>query len=444
MLPFIHMILHLFWPLLAVTLTLVTTRANALFLYLYIFRYLRTIVHIISFYFVYKPTRIPKRPTLFPKDCTIIIPTCDPGNHGFEECIRTILNNRPGSVLIVVVGNPQCALVEKVVAPFRVQYHSTIVKVLSSPIANKRRQICTALLEVKTKITILVDDHVYWPSTNFLPTILAPFEDPSVGGLASNKRVRRTHSGFSKASIYNFWGCIYLERHNFEIAAANALDGGIFCISGRTSCHRTSILQDPEFIKAFANDFCFFGKVGPINPDDDNFITRWQVKKGWKIRVQYCEDATIETDCGNPVKFHQQCLRWQRSLWRSHTCSLFTDRVVWRVQPWCVYAVFIAFYFNFAVLFDAALLYTLSQTTFWPATRTKLFIMALWIFATKMIKLIPHFCRYPKDLVLMPHYIVHAYWHSFLKFWALITWWDISWAGRNLAAVEVGPNREVK
>lgn len=145
---------------------------------------------------------------------------------------------------------------------------------------------------MKTSITIFCDDHVFWPS-EFIPHILAPFEDGDTGTTGTCKRVRRQHPGFSISGFWNCIGALYLERHNFEIAASNHIDGGVFCVSGRTSAHRTAILQDPDFIDGFLNEYTFFGLVGPLNADDDNFVTRWMVNHGWKIRIQYSDGARI-------------------------------------------------------------------------------------------------------------------------------------------------------
>lgn len=418
-----------------------TTKMNAFFVFIFVFRYLRLIVHMFSYYFLYKPTPLPANPTLKPEDVTIIIPTIDPENEGFQECLRTVLQNQPGAVLIVTVGKAKVKLVERVVRPFRRAWPSTEISVTQTAQANKRRQVCHAIPQVKTPITVLVDDHVYWPSLNFLPTILAPFEDPQVGGLGTNKVVRRTGRGFAMNSIFNFLGCVYLERHNFEITATNALDGGVFVISGRTAAYRTSLLNNQTFLNEFANEMFFFGRLGPINPDDDNKITRHVVKSGYKLVIQNHPDATIETDLGNPGKYLSQCLRWARTTWRSNSCSLFTDRTVWCAQPWCVYAVYITSFFNFALFYDAALLISLYNTTF-GGTGTAILIMMAWIFASKMVKLLPHFRRHPKDLLLIPAYLIFAYYHSIMKLWALFTFWDCSWGGRNLAAVDASANND--
>jgi cellulose synthase/poly-beta-1,6-N-acetylglucosamine synthase-like glycosyltransferase len=425
---------------LTVLSTLTASKVNMFFVFIFVIRYLRLVVHMISYYFIYRPTPIPANPTLKPSDVTVIVPTIDPENDGFQECLRTVLQNQPGAILIVTVGNAKVKLVNKVIKPFRKSWPSTTISVTQTNQANKRRQVCHAIPQVRTAITVLLDDHVYWPSLNFLPTILAPFEDPQVGGLGTHKVVRRTGSGYGINSVFNFLGCVYLERHNFEITATNAIDGGVFVLSGRTAAYRTCILNDQTFLNGFANEMFFFGKLGPINPDDDNFITRYIVKNGWKIKIQNCPDATIETDLGNPGKYLSQCLRWVRTTWRSNSCSLFTDRTVWRAQPWCVYAVYWTSFFNFALFYDAAMLISLWNTTFGSVGAVQM--LACWIFASKMVKLLPHFRRNPTDLLLIPAYLMFAYYHSLMKLWALFTFYDCHWGGRNLAAVDASANND--
>lgn len=289
---------------------------------------------------------------------------------------------------------------------------------------------------------MLCDDHVFWPR-NFLPSILAPFEDPNVGCVGTRKRVRRTVSNFSLAGFWNLLGCLYLERHNFEIAATNAIDGGVFVISGRTSAHRTEILQPQSFRNGFLNDYILFGLIGPLNADDDNFITRWMVNHGWKLKIQYSEDACIETTLGEYPKFLSQCMRWARTTWRSNPLSLLSRRT-WTTQPWSIYAVFLTSFINFALFYDIALLTTLRIYLTDPASSrpvtpvTGLLTLCLWILCSKLVKPWPHFRRHPRDLAYLPGYILFGYFHSLLKLWALLTFWNVAWGSRPLGEGEGG------
>ncbi|KAK6432387.1 hypothetical protein LTR95_011446, partial [Oleoguttula sp. CCFEE 5521] len=401
---------------------------------LFVFRYLRLVVHLVAFW-SYRPSPVPTNPTVKPSDCTVILPTVDPENVDFRECIETCLRNRPAQLLVVTAGADKAELCEEYFEPYRTLHPYTEITVLLSPIAHKRTQVATAIPHVKTKITVLLDDHVFWPKT-FLRNAVAPFEDPAIGAVGTNKRVRRTDVGFNIRSYWNMLGAIYLERHNFEIRSTNAVDGGVFVISGRTSLHRTKILQDPEFLTGFTDERFFFGLCGPLGPDDDNYITRFEVTRGWKIKIQYSPASRIETTLGTYPKFMQQCLRWVRTTWRSNSCSLFTDRTVWRAQPWCVYAVYITSFFNFALLNDGLLAYLLCFSPY--GSHEALLTLLGWIFATKLVKLTPYFLRHPEDLSMLPGYFAFAYFHSFIKLYALLTFWNCHWGGRNLAAINAG------
>ena len=117
-------------------------------------------------------------------------------------------------------------------------------------------------------------------------------------------------SDFSTASFWNFIACLYLERHNFKIAATNAIDGGVFVVPGLTSVYRSKILKPQTFRDAFITEYILFGLIGSLNADDDNFLTRWVVNHGYEIKIQYTEGACIETTLGEYPKFRSDCLKW--------------------------------------------------------------------------------------------------------------------------------------
>jgi hypothetical protein len=444
------------WPTLYATLTTFVLAAlhhpNAPFIILFIFRYLRLLVHIFAFFWLYKPTPISDAGTrtITERDVTVIIPTVEPGNPDFAECLASVLANHPRTIHIVTVGRELLAQARAIVQPFALAHPQTDIHITTTSVANKRRQVAHVLPHVRTAITLLVDDHVFWPSPRFLATAIAPFENPSVGAVGTNKRVRREDtSPFGFRSFWNVMGCLYLERHNFEIRATNSLDGGVFVISGRTCAYRTCILQSPRFLKGYLHERFLMGMFGPLNADDDNYITRAVVAGGWKIKIQYSDDAMIETTLGTYPKFLSQCLRWARTTWRSNPASLRDGRV-WRTQPWCVYAVYLTSFVNFALFYDALLFYTLGRTTFAASADTvgvqAWKVLPLWIFASKIVKLVSYFTRHPKDLVYLPGYICFAYLHSLIKLYALLTFWVTAWGGRDLDSISrsASPETEIE
>lgn len=412
------------------------------FLILFCWRYIRFIINVVGVW-IYKPACSSEPVATYRpyKDVTVILPTIDPLGRDFQECLDACCRNLPAKVVIITAGHQLLNTTRIVVAPFEEEYRTIEFVLDCTDHANKRQQVGRAIPKVETSITVFMDDHVFW-GPKLLYTILLPFQDPTVGIVATNKRVRREGGLPLWRRCWNMLGALYLERHNFEIRATNAIDGGVFVVSGRTAAVRTEILRHPDFLPKYLNEKFLFGKCGPLAADDDNFITRFVVKHGWNIKVQYCGDACIETTVGvdSPVvkKFLGQCTRWARTTWRSNSCALFTDRTVWWRQPYCVYAVYLTSFTNFAAVVDPLLMFLLTKTTWYGAVRHPALLLlglALWILLTKSVKVFPYYARHPKDIVLFPVYLLFAYFHSAIKLYALLTFYSCAWSGRDLAAI---------
>ena len=404
----------------------------------FMLRYLRLLGHVIGAV-IYRPTR--KESIFYDRqDVTVILPTIDPNGPDFKECVQSILANEPGALLVVTVGSRLLDECKKVLTELKKDAPNTRLSAGSYPIASKRRQVAYAMPLVDTAITIMADDHVFWPSTNFIPSIVAPFENPRIGVVATKKRVRRTTPGkISWDSLVNFIACNYLQRHNWELRATCGIDEGVFVVSGRTAAYRTSFLKDPRLLNRFCSEKFFFGRYGGsigLGPDDDNFLTREALKRGLRIRFQDTEDATIETTLGEWPKFSGQLLRWARTTFRSNPVML-RDKGFFERYTWSYFMVYFAGLVNFALLWDATLVLTYVMSDLcekWPVS----FLLG-WMFFTKTIKLWPHFYRYPSDIFLMPFQVTFGYMHSIIKLWALVTFQDCNWSGRSLNAISDDP-----
>ncbi|OAX84790.1 hypothetical protein ACJ72_00843 [Emergomyces africanus] len=296
-----------------------------LFKILFLFRYVRLVVNLIAVW-TFRPIPPPENPTLTSQDATIIIPTLLGCGDELEETIRSILINEPFQIILVTIdcnrGNAERML--KVMPASK-----TRIRLLSIPKANKRRQMVRAIPEVQTKITVFVDDDVSWPPKELL-WLLAVFEKaPIYGGAATCQRLKRSDSPlFSMQRVWDFLGALYLERRNFDCAATTQVDGGMPCLSGRTSAYRTKILQDRDFTYNFTNEEWWFGKY-ELNADDDNFLSRWMVSHGWETYFQYHPEVEIQTTLESNANFLKQCVRWSRSNWRSNLTILIQEQVVW-------------------------------------------------------------------------------------------------------------------
>jgi cellulose synthase/poly-beta-1,6-N-acetylglucosamine synthase-like glycosyltransferase len=286
-----------------------------------IHRFLRLFVNTFA-HWCYKSISKPANPTISNGDVTVIVPTIENEVEELRAPLHSILACNPFELILVTTYDRYSKL-----QAFAKSLKDSRVKVYHSRIANKRLQLREAIPRVKTRITILVDDDVTWPET-ILPWLLAPLDvNPRIGAVGPCQKVRRLPAGASLATkCWNWLGCAYIERRNFEISATHFMDGGTSCMSGRTCAFRSEILQNPLFLDGFCNER--WGQYH-LNADDDNFVTRWIVSHGWDTYIQYNNECMIETTLENNSKFLAQCLRWSRSNWRSNWTSLFVEKHVW-------------------------------------------------------------------------------------------------------------------
>jgi cellulose synthase/poly-beta-1,6-N-acetylglucosamine synthase-like glycosyltransferase len=197
-------------------------------------------------------------------------------------------------------------------------------------------QVCHAFNIVETSIIVMVDDTAIW-NPNFLDAALPFFSSEKIGFVGCPEWVKRLRAprdpalnlfaGLWDQYVRGFWNCmggLYLVLHNFEICATNAADGGVFCVSGRSSLIRTSIAKNASFTDTFCNEYFLrmgdhFPGWGPVKADDDNFLTRWVINHGHDVKIQYSAEFTMTTVLGGyPLKFPEQCKRWSRTTFRQN------------------------------------------------------------------------------------------------------------------------------
>jgi hypothetical protein len=422
---FCHTIPAMFF--LAITKLAQPVRDTALvwFVALMVFRYWRIVVNI-WYWFQYRPAIANQsKPCPSKADCTVIVPTVGPKvNPVFEEMVASILANHPARLIL---STNTLEIQEKVKALLYIKVEidndkTTEVIVWNADKSNKREQVVAAFSEVLTDITAMADDTAIW-HPGFLDASLPAFQSEQVGFVGTCKWVKRVrHTRDPEANFFlellkqyvvGFWntiGGLYLVRHNFEIRATNAADGGVFCVSGRSSLIRTEIVNskhpnaDPNanFEEAFLNEFILrfdalnFPGWGPVKSDDDNFITRWVINHGWRVKIQYSEAATITTVLGGtaPLKFPLQAVRWIRTTFRQDPIALFADRTCWCEWPLTTWTTVWAWMYNAALVWDWLAIYTLTQTNLYAQTaHPGLLLMALvgFIWMSKLVKTIPWF-----------------------------------------------------
>ncbi|ESZ95304.1 glycosyltransferase family 2 protein [Sclerotinia borealis F-4128] len=410
---------------------------SAAFVFLFVFKFLKTFVHLFSYNFLsaYKVPTL--HPSVLPSDVTVIIPSVGDFGEEFTETVLSILDNNPAKIIISTVGTHKLIQSRRVIEGIlRIQrLPGRKIEVVAIHQPNKRAQCVHASLTVATDIIAYADDHVFWPPT-FLRSVLAEFEDFNVGIVGTCKRVIRQPGDNWSDSIRNFLACLYLDRHNYEMTSTYNLDGGVWVISERTNLIRTDIVQSLEYRQKYLSE-TFLG-AGPVNCDDDNFTTRYMVNHGWKTVFHNRPEAMIRTTLGTTggwLKFSQQLIRWAPSIWRSHSKSLFVDGRCWKDYPWTSYSMFFSNLINISIIYDPLLFLTLFNSEFYTDDNHAGAYLFWALFLSRLVKPWPYYMRHKTEMWwAVPVEFLFGYIHGAFRLLALLTCRDISSAGRDLAA----------
>ncbi|KAM3069586.1 hypothetical protein ACMFMG_005687 [Clarireedia jacksonii] len=402
----------------------------AAFSALFAFKFVKIVVHLLAYNFLDASAETPEFRTVSHANVTVVIPSISAFDAGFISCIQSVLANGPAKIIISTAGAESLPKAQRFINEFSQQNQLPIglIEAVATTNPSKRHQFILGVQQAKTSIIAFCDDSSRWPST-FLDSILAEFEDPLVGLVGSVKRVIRDHGTTLSQSFRNYLACIYLERHNFECTATYNIDGGVFVISGRTGLVRTDIVQNRRFQDAFLSE-TFMGR-GPMNVDDDNFLTRFMVNHGWKTVFHNRPEARIESALGVQGgwdKFVGQLLRWARTTWRSNLRSMLIDCVCWERHPWTSYAMFVSLLFNISILYEPMLVVCLYKSGF--ATREMYIGLVCLLVLSKLVKPWSYLRRNPGDAKWVVPGILFGYAHGLLRLYALFTMTDISWSGR--------------
>lgn len=143
--------------------------SDVAFVSLFFFRYWRLAVHLIA-YLLYRPRAPSPNPRYRTADCTVIVPTVDPGTAVFRQCISSIAACGPAGILVVTIHELE-ALAEATLGPVRLECPDVDLQIHAYGKPNKRGQIAHVVGQIKTPVTVLADSTVSFistPGTNLL------------------------------------------------------------------------------------------------------------------------------------------------------------------------------------------------------------------------------------------------------------------------------------
>jgi cellulose synthase/poly-beta-1,6-N-acetylglucosamine synthase-like glycosyltransferase len=283
------------------------------------------------------------------------------------------------------------------------------VKLIVTSKAGKRPALADGILASKCDIVALVDSDTIWDH-NIRDKLLAPFQDPTIGGVTTLQHPIERHTVWQKMTDI-FWDM----RNYYDLPSQTAMAKALTCLSGRTSLYRRHIIL-PK-LNEFLNEILFGRKK---ESGEDKCLTRLVQRDGWK--TYYQSNATVFSSAASDFKtFWSQRLRWSRNSHNSDIISLW-DGWAWK-NPYLAFYMIDRFITIFTLFFGPIFF---SISVYFNEWVLALSILGLWI-CGRGIKIIPHLRRYPKDILLLPVYVGVNFLLAFTKLYALVTIREQKW-----------------
>src|SRR5919197_3239787 len=330
---------------------------------------------------------------------SIITPVYDEDPKIFATALNSWQLNEPNE-LIAVIDQMDRVCIE-VFKKFSQNKPWARLIITSKP--GKRPALADGILEAKSKIVALVDSDTIW-APDIKDRILAPFKDPTIGGVTMRNHPIECQSLWQKMTDI-FWDM----RNFYDLPAQIAMGRMLSCLSGRSSLYRREVIL--PMLDEFLNEILLGIKK---ESGEDKCLTRLIQREGW--RTYYQNNAIVYSSASIDFKtFWRQRLRWTRNSHNSDLISLW-EGWVWR-HPFLAFYMVDRFIAMFTLFLGPIFLGIALYLNQWFIA---LSIICLWLLG-RGIKIIPHFKRKPKDILILPLYIGVNFLIALAKLYALVT-----------------------
>ncbi|HEX7256789.1 MAG TPA: glycosyltransferase [Nitrososphaeraceae archaeon] len=353
--------------------------------------------------FLYKP-KIPSDDIHLHK-YSIITPVYNEDPKTFDQAIRSWIRNEPDEIIGVIDHTDnRCIEVFQSIAK-----DYTFMKLIIATKPGKRPALAEGIKEARNKIVALVDSDTIW-AENIRKSILVPFDDPLIGGVTTRQHPIERRTLWQKITDI-FWDM----RNYYDLPAQTAMGQALSCLSGRTSLYRKDIIT--EDLDIFLNEIVLGRKK---ESGEDKCLTRIVQSKGWK--TYYQSNAVIYSYAAPDFKtFWSQRLRWSRNSHNSDLISLW-EGWAWK-HPFLAFHIIDRFISIFTLFFGPIFFGIALYLNHYILAVS---ILLLWMIG-RGIKILPHLKRHPKDIILLPVYVIINFMIAIIKLYALVTIRDQKW-----------------
>ena len=359
----------------------------------------------------------PQEPTGYMTTTTVITPVYNEVPHVFQAALRSWAANQPTEIIAVIDHSDEKSI--EIFHEFEEECKllGIIARLIVTKKPGKRPALADGILAAACDIVCLVDSDTIW-AEDVLVNVVAPFEDPEVGGVTTRQNVLNPQTVAQR--IFDVYLDIrYEDEVRFLTAFPNTPFGdAVTCLSGRTAVYRRAAVL--PVVDELMNE-TFLGK--PVISGDDKALTLLVQGRYWKVRYQ--ENAQVYTPGAAELKvFLKQRLRWARNSWRADLKAL-CSRWVWRKPLLAVHlmdrllqpltTIVAPLYVSFAIF-----------RQHWVGA----LVVVSWWCISRSIKLWPHLRHRWQNITILPWYIFFNYWSAVMRIYAFFTMNQQGWITR--------------
>lgn len=336
---------------------------------------------------------------------SVVTPVYQEDPEMFRAALESWLDNEVNQVICVIDETDLACLAIAEDYP---------VTVIITSVPGKRDALRRGWEAARSEIVALVDSDTIW-APDVADRVLEPFADPGIGGVGTRQNVHRPRGFWQRISD------MYLDYRYFDENASQTVMGqAVSCLSGRTAVYRRDLLLEvsDDFM-----DETFMGRR--CNSGEDKRLTTLILERGWRTYMQ--RSARVwSTFPARPGEFFKQRLRWARNTWRSDLRAL-GRRWVWR-HPFLAFCMVDKGVSNFTLLV-APVFFTLALVR---ADYLFTVALAVWWLVSRGLKMLPHLARVPRDLIILPGYVLLTFAMALVKIYALTTIKTQKWLTRDV------------
>jgi cellulose synthase/poly-beta-1,6-N-acetylglucosamine synthase-like glycosyltransferase len=346
---------------------------------------------------------------------SVVVPSFREDPDILARCLDTWLAEDPTEI-IVVPDIEDTEVIGLLSARAAVDHR---IKVLPFVHQGKRSALGVGIRAARCEVIVLCDSDTNW-EPGLLRAVVAPFEDPKVGGVGTRQNVYlATTSAWRRVADW------MIDIRYLDYVRAQSRAGAVACLSGRTAAYRRSavlpVLENLED-EFFLGLRCLSG--------DDGRLTWLVLASGYKTLYQSTARA-MSMFPDNGRAFFKQRIRWSRNSYRTYLTAMWKGWA-WR-QP-LVTQISVLQIMLTPVTMGFAVTYLMA----WVLHPQKLvaIVIVSWFLLGRGIRGISHLRQRPSDIFVLPLVAVLTMIIALpIKSYALLTMNKHGWLTRNAGQI---------